>query len=829
MNKGLAAGTILSHYRIVSKIGEGGMGEVYLAQDTKLDRKVALKILPSEFAEDANRMGRFVREAKSASALNHPNIITIHEIGESNGSHFIATEFIDGETLIEYSKNNPLNFKSVLEIAIQIASALDEAHLSGIVHRDIKPDNVMVRANGLVKILDFGIAKLSDREAGGATTGDDVATVIQSGTSPGMIIGTANYMSPEQAKAKEVDARTDIFSFGVVLYEMIAGQTPFEGETPVEMIAAILHREPEPLSADVPPEIEKIISKCLRKDKNERYQTIKNVLDDLKDVKQELELRSTLERTASRDKVEPKTQFIKATTAGEINQTTTNQTVTDRSKKSYLAIAVVILLIFSAIGFGYWFLTRSARQIESIAVMPFVNEGGNADVEYLSDGMTETLINSLSQLPNLKVMSRNSVFRYKGKEADTLKVGSELNVQAVVTGSVKQMGDQLVINISLDDTLDNHHIWGETYNRKRSDMISLQSEIARDVSGKLKSKLSGADEAKVTKSYTANPEAYQLYLQGLFHWNRRTPDDLRKSITLFQQATEKDPTYAQAYAWLALAYSVVNANTPTTKQELAELWLKERAAVRRAQELDDSLAETHVVLAGVKKDIDWDFAAAEIEYKRAIELNPNFATARQWYSELLSTLGRRDEAWVEVNKAHETDPFSRAINANIGLRLVEARRFDEAIAQYKKVIETEPTYPVVHSLLARAYDAKGMYPEAIAENRIANTLMEKESAETADLKAAAFMQAVKTGGAKGYWRKHLEIGLSEYEKGYETAFGVAAVYARLGDRDHVFEWLEKSFAAHEQRLDYLKADPAFDEISSDARFAYLLRRVGLPE
>ncbi|MGB7208962.1 MAG: serine/threonine-protein kinase, partial [Pyrinomonadaceae bacterium] len=496
------------------------MGAVYLAEDTKLDRKVALKILPSKFAEDKDRMSRFVREAKSASALNHPNIITIYEIGESDGTHFIATEFIDGKTLSEYAKANPLNYKSALEIAIQVASALDEAHSAGIVHRDIKPDNVMVRASGLVKILDFGIAKLSASSTSASDSSED-ATAIKSGTSPGMIIGTANYMSPEQAKGKAVDARTDIFSFGVVLYELIAEQLPFEGENALEMISSIFKDEPKPLNAEVPIEITKIISKCLRKDRDERYQTIKDVLIDLKDTKQDLEFQDKLERSIDPNQGANRTQILTSTTIDEIHQTTPNQTVASNPSKKYLAAGFLTLLLAVTGFFGYKFFA-SNDQIESIAVMPFVNESGNADVEYLSDGMTETLIKNLSNLPNLQVKPRSSVFRYKGKDTDGKTIGKELNVQAILNGRVVQRGNQLTLSLELVDVRKDAVLWSESYDRKQSDLVSLQSEIAKDVSTKLKLKLSGAEEAKMTKSATVNPEAYQAYLKGRYYWNRRT-------------------------------------------------------------------------------------------------------------------------------------------------------------------------------------------------------------------------------------------------------------------------------------------------------------------
>jgi eukaryotic-like serine/threonine-protein kinase len=556
----LENGSIINQYKIISAIGKGGMGEVFLAQDTKLDRKVALKILPAEFAEDKDRMSRFVREAKSASALNHPNIITIHEIGESDGTHFIATEFIDGKTLGDYVKSNPLNYKSALEIAIQVASALDEAHQAGIVHRDIKPDNVMIRANGLVKILDFGIAKLTDRQGDTETRGrgeEDKTLIaasplprVPASTSPGMIIGTANYMSPEQAKGKVVDARTDIFSFGVVLYEMISGHLPFEGENALAMIAAILHKEPKPLNSEVPTEITKIINKCLRKNRDERYQTIKDVGNDLKEVKQELELKNLMERSIVPNQDANKTQILQATTLDEINQTTTNQTVASNPKTKYLAAGLLTLLLAVGGFFGYKYLSP-AKQIESIAVMPFVNESKNEDVEYLSDGMTETLINSLSQIPNLSVKARSTVFYYKGKEISPQKIGEELKVQAILNGRVVQRGNDLVLYLSLVDVKTGNQIWGETYNRKQSDLVSLQSEIAKTVSDKLRLKLTATEQERVSKTNTTSSEAQQLYLKGRFHWNKRKTEDFQKAREYFQQAIAADPNYALAHTGLA--------------------------------------------------------------------------------------------------------------------------------------------------------------------------------------------------------------------------------------------------------------------------------------
>ena len=826
----ISTGEQIGRYRIRSAIGKGGMGEVFLAEDTELERLVALKVLPVEVANDSERLRRFAQEAKAISALNHPNIITIHEIGKINNTHFIATEYIEGETLHNRLKSERMNLKSILDVAVQVISALDAAHRAGIVHRDIKPENIMIRPDGFVKILDFGIAKLIEKRTN--PIDEEAATAIKAGTQYGMIIGTASYMSPEQARGKDIDARSDIFSFGVMLYEMLVGKPPFEGENAIDVIGSILNKESVPLSQlipDIPRELQHIVEKCLRKDREERYQTVKDLLIDLRQLKIRLELDAEIKRTAAPYQEESKTQTFKATTSDVLHTTSSAEYVANeiKSHKTAFAIGLMVLLLAS-VGLGYWYFTgRSTKQIESIAVMPFANESGNADNEYLSDGMTETLISSLSHLPNLSVKARSSVFRYKGKEIHPQQVGKELNVQAVLLGRVIQRGNQLTLRLELVDAQTENVIWSEQYNREQTDLVALQSEIAREVSQKLRTRLSGAEEQRVAKTYTANPEAYQLYLQGLYYWHKRTPEDIRKSIVLFQQATEKDPSYAQAYAGLALAFRVLPLNSAMTTKETKELQLKQRVALRKAQELDDSLPEIHAALGDFKHTVDWDFVGAEIEFKRAIELNPNYATARQWYSEFLSLMGRREEAFVEINKAHELDPFSRAVSGNIGLRFYAARRFDEAIAQHKKLIEMEPNYPIVHSFLAMAYEAKGMYQEAIAETRIADILLERDSTEASERKSAAFTQALKTGGAQGYWRKQLELSLKEYEQGYQSAFGIAETYAWLGEKDLAFEWLEKSFAAHEVNLVGVKAKPAFDGLSSDPRFQELLRRVGL--
>jgi eukaryotic-like serine/threonine-protein kinase len=799
------------------------MGEVYLAQDTKLDRKVALKILPSEFAEDNDRMSRFGREAKSASALNHPNIITIYEIGESDGTHFIATEFIDGQTLSDYAKSSSLNLKLILDIAIQVASALDEAHSAGIVHRDIKPDNVMIRANGLAKILDFGIAKFS-----APTQADtEAATAIKSGTSPGMIIGTANYMSPEQAKGQEVDARTDIFSFGVVLYEMIAAHLPFEGKTPMEIIGAIIHKEPKPLDTDtVPPEIAKIINKTLRKDRNERYQTIKDLLIDLKDVKQELEFQDKLEKTVSPDYEEPKTQMLNATTVDEGQQTATvenrNDSITfKKSNVNKALIGLLAILLISTIGFfGYKYLSPN-KQIESIAVMPFVNESGNADIEYLSDGMTETLINSLSQIPNLNVKARSSVFRYKGREFDAKKIASELNVQAILTGRVGQRGEQLTLSLELIDAQTENVIWSESYNRRQADLVTLQSEIARNVSNKLKTKLSGADEQKVTKTYTANPEAYQLYLKGRFQWNRRTAESLKQAAEFYKQAIEKDPNYAVAYSGLAETYVLFSAYSVASPKDSMP---QAKATALRALEIDEQLAEAHAALGLYLNYFEWDRVGAERELRRAIELKPNYATAHHWLaSDFLVQLKRFDEALVEIRRAEELDPLSPIIGTNIGDAFLFARRYDEAIAQYKRVLTVDPNFQYAHIELGYCFDAKGMYREAIAEYRKGLELGYDPAYN------GYLALSLAKSGRRDEAIKLLNQLKRESGERYVPSYAIAVIYLGLGEKDEALNWLEKDIAEHSTQATYYAIVPELDDVRPEPRFKEMLRRLNLPE
>jgi serine/threonine protein kinase len=811
MGSPLSPGTKLGRYQIRSPLGAGGMGEVYLAQDTHLNRKVALKVLPSDLINDRQRLLRFEREAQAASALNHPNILTIHEIGVEGNTHFIATEFIEGETLRHKLQTMRLEIKETLTIATQIAAALDEAHRHGIVHRDIKPENLILREDGLVKVLDFGLAKLTEQsEVALAATEDPTRELMR--TTPGAVIGTVAYMSPEQARGREVDARTDIFSLGAVLYEMLTGRLPFAGETPSDMIAAILKVEPAPLNAHTPLELQRIVRKSLQKNADERYQTAKDLLIDLKALKEEQDFTAALERsgtfTKSDESAPTQDQSTHTVSSAEFIASGIKQ------HKTSFALTLIVLLLATLV-FGYWFFTRrsiSTAQIESIAVLPFQNESVNPDVDYLSDGMTESLINSLSQLPKLNVKARSSVFRYKGKEVEPQQVGSELNVQAILNGRVVQRGDDLTLYLSLVDGRNGNQIWGEQYNRKLTNLVTLQNEIARDVANKLRTRLSGADEQKLAKNYTENVEAYQLYLKGRFYWNKRTPEALKRAVDYFNQAIALDPSYALAYAGLADAYVMkIDYRVLPSREAIPPA----REAALKALSLDDGLAEAHASLGLILHWGDYDFAGAEREFKRAIELNPNYTSAHQWYGSLLTSLGRTEDALVEHRRALEIEPLSLVMNYTYAASLFYARRYDEAIAQAKKTLELDMNSLGAHFLLGSAFVSKGDYAQAVDAFA--------KSRELSGDHASA--EVIRENFAKGGWQMFLR-GVLKDEASVDS-YTLAQVHVLLGNKDEAFAQLNKSYGIREPALTRLKVDPRFDPLRDDPRFADLLRRMNL--
>jgi serine/threonine protein kinase/tetratricopeptide (TPR) repeat protein len=826
----IATGTRLGRYEIRSKIGEGGMGEVYLAQDTKLDRKVALKILPADLAANQDRMRRFVQEAKAAAALNHPNIAHIYEIGEAHGTHFIAMEFVDGETLHERIHREKSELKVWLRHLLQVAEGLAKAHASGIVHRDLKPDNIMITRDGHAKILDFGLAKLLETKPESAAEMGEAATAMMpvEHSTPGVVMGTVGYMSPEQARAKPVDQRSDIFSFGCLLYEAATGRKPFAGDSIVDTLHKIIY-DPAPAITDfnpaASPELQRVIRKCLAKEPDKRYQTIRDTANDLEELLEEMKGASNIERSVAPSTNTSSTigstgDDVRAESTASINQqpASSAEYVITRIKQHKLTvvIALVVLVVGAAGLFLYLRARKNAVAIESIAVMPFVNESGNADLEYLSDGMTETLINGLSQIPNLKVKARSSVFRYKGKEIDPKKIGAELNVQAILTGRVVQRGDQLTLNLELINAQTENVLWGNRYERKFSELVALQSEIARDVSNKLKTKLSGADVAKVEKNYTANSEAYQLYLKGRFYAVKRTAKDAQQAINYYQQAVAIDPNYALAYAglaeanWFLALYSYPQVN---------EVVPKARELALKAIELDGSLAEPHSILGVICRSYDRDFACMEREQKLAIELNPIYSEGHRRYGLLLQDLGRFEEAHFEIKRAQEIDPLSPVTNQQNAELLFYERKYDESETLSKKNIDLDPNYWYAHLQLFYVYRMKRDHAAAVEE-------LAKVQDARGEPDAAKFIrESFVNGDWPGFLRKITEqrARLKLYP------YFVATFFAELGEKDKAFAALNEALETKDQHTGQMKVDPFMNPLRDDQRFQTALKQAGFPE
>ncbi|HJZ66610.1 MAG TPA: protein kinase [Blastocatellia bacterium] len=831
----ITADTRLGRYEIRSKLGEGGMGEVYLAVDTELDRTVAIKILPEALASDQQRLQRFIQEAKAASALNHPHILTIYEIGTIGASRFIATEFIDGETLRDRISAG-MKLTDILEFSIQAAGALASAHAAGIIHRDIKPENIMVRRDGYIKLLDFGLAKLTESQASSGDT--EALTKAMVNTGAGTVMGTANYMSPEQAKGTTVDARTDLWSLGAVLYEMVTGHSPFAGETPTETISLILQREPAPLTRyarEVPGELERIVTKALTKDREERYQTSKDMLIDFRNLKRRIEVEAEIDRTIPPQFREGTStssgQTVQATVSGGVAATVPVGAPATVSSAEYIisgirahkaaAIIVAMVLVIGAIGLIRYLHARNTEvAIESIAVLPFANQNNDPGIDWVSDGLTESIINSLTQLPNLKVIARSSVFRYKDKQADPLAAGKELGVRALLTGRLFQRGEEVIVSAELVDLRDNKQLWGDRYERRMADLLSVQREIAREITSNLRPKISGAEQNRASKSATENPEAYQLYLKGRFYWNKRTGESIKKSVEYFSLAIEKDPNYALAYAGIADAYTLIPGYSAGAPQEY---FPKAKAVARKALQIDDTLAEAHTSLADVLYSYDRNFAESFSEYQRAIELNPNYPTAHHWYGEDLAVAGRFDEGIAELRRAQELDPLSLIINADLGEVYTWARQYDKAIEQLRKTIEMDQSFYYAHWQLGLAYELKGLLPEALAEYQRARQLDDDPWV------LALLGHAYAVSGKRDEALKALDQLKEASKQRYTAAYGFAVLYTGLGERDQAFQWLERSYQDRANDLINLKIDPLLDNLRSDPRFADLVRRVGLSQ
>jgi len=835
----------IGHYRILRRLGKGGMGEIFLAEDTKQhDRKVALKVLPTDLTTDEARLRRFKQEAKAVLALNHPNILTVFEIGEVNAINYIATEFIEGETLRQCLWRDRLEIDEALGIGIQIAMALEAAHAAGIVHRDIKPENIMLRQDRfvrdrLLKVLDFGLAKLTEREP---PFSNAEAVTVPVDTNPGTIIGTTGYMSPEQAQGQAIDSRSDIFSLGVVLYEMVAGRAPFTGPTDSHIRVSIIDHDPLPLTqyAQVPRQLERIVSKALAKDKAKRYQTITDFKLDLEQLRDELYRSGSSIHDGTSAKVAAHLTRQNRVVLSQEQRLSGLNTLSNegiptvstelQSFKQFSAIktapTLVIAIAAAALITAFFYFRSITPAITSVAVLPFINDSGDHNAEYLSDGITESIIRSLSQLPRLKVMSRNAVFRFKGKGIDPQEVGRNLKVGAVLVGRLVKFGNQLMIKTELINVTDGSQLWGAEYNNNIADLFSVQDQISRKISDKLRLRLTGEDEEKLTKRYTMDAEAYELYLKGRYFWNKRDEPGLRNGINYFKAAEEKDPNYALAYSGLADSYALLcDIGVVRPADEMP----KAKAAAQRAVDIDPALAEGYTSRAFVKLAYDWDWPGAESDFRQAMELNPKYPTAHQWYASYLAQMGKFERATQEIEQAQQLDPLSPIISSNAGFYSYLQHHYDEAIEQYKKTIEIDPGFWVAHHYLGLAYTKKGVHEQGFKELRLRLDQMvegpvkpgsvEKDPEVAASL-AFSYADAGKRVEAEGILARLKLLA----QQRYVSPLYLAIVYTGLKQNDQAMEYLGKALESRHPGLVLIRVDPIFDNLHGDERFKQLVKQ-----
>jgi serine/threonine protein kinase/tetratricopeptide (TPR) repeat protein len=771
----LSPGDQLGPYKILAFLGAGGMGAVYRARDPRLNRDVAIKFSEEQFSE------RFEREAKAIAALNHPNICQIYDIGPN----YLVMECIEGAPIVSSDDPHALPPAEALRLATQIASALEAAHAKGIIHRDLKPGNILATTSGVVKLLDFGLAK-QDISSGSADETKTVGVTTQVGT----IMGTPAYMSPEQAEGKHADSRSDIFSFGTVLHEMLAGRRAFPGSSVAAIIGAIVYKEPEPLTA--PPSMQAIVRKCLAKSPDARFQSA-------------TDLRLALEGASTRGMSRGISRGIPR----------------GRGRTIPLTIVAGVLIAALAAAAAFYWKGHGKGRIDSIVVLPLENRSNNPEADYISDGITESVNNSLARLPDVRVIPHSVASHYKGKAVDAQKVGDELGVQSVLTGSVTQRGDALTVAVELDDVRNGKELWGEQYQRKMGDMLAVQSDIAREVSQRLGAPPSAQNEQKLTLGSTGNPEAYQLYLKGKFYTNKLTKDGLEKGIDYFNQAIAIDPNYGLAYN--GLAYNYINQDDWYMSPAVAGP--KARQAAEKALAIDDTDADAHLALAIENQWYEWNWVAAERAFKRAIALNANDAEAHGFYSWFLAPMGRGAEALAEAKKAQQAAPFSSLANLFIGSVLVFEGQFDQAIEQLHSNIELDPDFWFDHCYLGRAYEGKGRLPEAIAAFQRALAL-DPDNTEI----WSGLGHAYAVAGKRAEAQKVLDHLKEQATHDWVAPYSLAIIYAGLGEKDQVFALLERAYQERSYFLAvYLPTDSRLDSLKTDPRMVALKRRIGLPQ
>ncbi len=793
-------GSRLGPYEILSHLGSGGMGAVYLARDTRLGREVAIKVLQEHLASDPAALGRFEREARAVAALSHPNILAIHDFGVEDGLCYSVTELLRGETLRGRLDRESLSWRKAVEIAVSIADGLAAAHAQGIVHRDLKPENVFLTEDGRVKILDFGLARL--QPGAPEEVGSSVLTASQ--TQPGTVMGSAAYMSPEQVRGLPVDARSDIFSFGSVLYEMVTGRRAFAGKTSADAMAAILKESPPDPSESgktIPLALARVITRCLEKSPDERFQSARDLTYALRE--------------------------IASTSASAVQMSGVAMVGTRVGRGRVAAIAAGVIVLAAALLFaldvgglrGRLGTRGKGTAIRSLAVLPLQNLSGDATQEYFADGMTEELIADLARISGLRVTSRTSVMSYRDTKKRLPEIARELGVDAVVEGSVSRADSKVRVTAQLIEAASDKHLWAQTYERDLHDVLALESEIAQAIARAGRLELTPPEISQLAKTRRVDPAAFEAYVKGRYFWNKRDGENLKKAIGFFQQALDVDPAYAVAYSGIADSYTQLGYLSLVAPREV---FPKAREAAGKALELDASLAEPHASLAYEKFYFDWDWPGAEREFQRAIELNPNYATAHDWYAYLLTATGRLPEARAQIKRAHELDPLSVPIESDMGFLLHYSYEQDRAAEELRKALEMNPQYPPAHLFLGRVYQAKGLYEQAIAEYQATGPL--KEWVPT--VAAIGYVY-----GVMGKRREALQV-LSNLEarskKEYVTAYGVALVHAALGDKDRAFAWLEKGVEERTHWLVWLERDLRWEPIRSDSRFAALIKRVGFP-